>query len=226
MNRKSFSIRSLGVAATLAAVMLSPMNARAEVVFGNLSATGMAVWSDSSTDCLPTSNSQSSLAHGFTSGPVSLTAESIILGMSGASATNAVSHAVAVHSNVGNALHELLLQLNAIHYREPNKLFFDFKDYFLSPNTNPWGVSEQASSGYSTVDTPQPDGLIGSSNAFLGMVRQENGNPGTQAIASQPSSISAISVEPIPQQSSPVMAGLGVGGIAMLARRRCRRQAR
>jgi hypothetical protein len=219
MNRKSFVIRSLGVVATLAAVTLSSMNARAEIVFGNLPATGMAVWSDSSTDCFPTSNSHSSLAHGFTSGPVSLTAESIILGMSGASATNAVS----VHSNVGNAPHELLLQPNAIHSSGQNRLFFDFKATFLPPNTNPWGVSEQASSGYPTIDTPQPAGLIGSGNAALGMVRQENGNPGTPAISSQPSS---ISVEPVPQQSSPVMAGLGVGGIAMLARRRCRRQAR
>lgn len=216
MNRKSFIIRSLGVAIAVAAVTLCSFNARAEIVFGNLPAMEMAAWSDTSTDFGPTSYPNPSLVHGFTIGILSLTVDSVILGPVDASAANTVS----LHANASNAPQEPLLMSNAAHCGEQNKSLCDFAAVFLAPNAGSWIAPQQVSNWYLSLDEPQPTGLIGADYASPEMDRQGNSNPGTQVIASQPS---RHSVEAIPQRSSPVIAGLGVGGIAMLARRRRRR---
>lgn len=222
MNRKSFSIRSLGVAAALAAVTLCSFNARAEMIDGGTPSTmGMAAWSHTTTAFEAASHSNSSPAHGFTSGPSTLAVESIILGLVDADAPHTVAHTVLLNWKASTASHGPLLASNTAATGEQNKPLCDFTAVFLAPNTGSFIAPRQASSWELNLVEPQRSGLIGSDYVTEGMDRQETTNPGTHVTASQPSS---GSVEAIPQRSSPVIAGLGVGGIAMLARRR-RRQA-
>jgi hypothetical protein len=212
MNRKSFSIRTLGVAAAVAAVTLCSLNARAEMIdCGTPDTMGMAAWSHTTTAFEAASHSNSSPAHGFTSGPSTLAVESIILGLVDAGSPNTVANTVLLNWKASTAASG-----------EQNKPLCDFTAAFPAPNTGSFIAPRQASIWELNLVEPQPSGLIGSDYGTEGMNRQENSNPGTHVTASQ---ATTGAVEAIPQRSSPVMAGLGVGGIAMLARRRGRRQA-
>lgn len=223
MTSNSFFIRSLGVAATLAAVTLCSLNARAEIVFGNLGATGTAALSDTTTDFGPSAISTLALAQGFTTGTSNLTIQSVTLGLFGASTPNTVSRTVALYSNASNAPFESLFTSSAVDVGEQNKYTFNFTGVVLSPNTSYWIVPQQGSSWYLNLDESQPTGLNGSGYSYLGTRRQAISNPGIWANSSLPYS---VTVEAVPEPSSLVMAGLGVGGLALLERSRRRRQAR
>jgi len=223
MNRKSFSIRSLGVAAAVAAVTLCSFNARSEMIdCGTPDTMGMAAWSHTTTAFEAASHSNSSPAHGFTSGPSTLAVESIILGLVDAGSPNTVANTVLLNWKASTASHGPLPTSNTAASGDQNKPLCDFTAAFLAPNTASFIAPRQASNWDLDLVAPQPAGLIGSDYVTEGMDRQENSNPGTHVTASQ---ATTGAVEAIPQRSSPVMAGLGVGGIAMLARRRGRRQA-
>lgn len=223
MNRKSFSIRSLGVAAAVAAVTLCSFNARSEMIdCGPLDTMGMAAWSHTTTAFDAASHSNSAAAHGFTSGPATLAVESIILGLVDAGSPNTVANTVLLNWKASTASHGPLPTSNTAASGDQNKPLCDFTAAFLAPNTGSFIAPRQASNWDLDLVAPRPAGLIGSDYVTEGMDRQENSNPGTHVTASQ---ATTAAVEAIPQRSSPVMAGLGVGGIAMLARRRGRRQA-
>lgn len=221
MTSKLIFIRALGVAATLAAVTVSSLNARAEIVFGNLGASGTAALSDTTTDFGPSATSTLALAQGFTTGTSNLTVQSITLGLFGATSPNTVSRTVSLYSSVANAPSVSLFTSSAVDVGEQNKYTFNFTGAVLSPNTSYWIVPEQGSSWYLNFDETQPTGLNSSGYSYLGTRRQTISNPGTWANSSLPYS---VSVEAVPEPSSIVMAGLGAGGLAMLERNRRRRR--
>jgi len=179
MKRKSFFIRTLGAAATLAAVTLCSINARAEIVFGNLGATGTAALSDTTTDFGPTAVSTLALAQGFTTGTSNLTVQSITLGLFGATSPNTVSRTVSLYSNASDAPDAVLFTSTAVNVGEQNKYTFNFTNAVLSPNTSYWIVPEQGSSWYLNSAESQATGLNGSGYAYLGTRRQAISNPGT-----------------------------------------------
>lgn len=220
MNRKSFLIRTLGVAATLAAVTLCSFNARAEIVFGNLGATGTAALGDTSTPFGASPLTTLALAQGFTTGTSNLSVQSITLGLS---ATGTVSRTVSLYSDASLAPNALLFTSSAVNVGEQNKYTFNFSGAGLAPSTNYWIVPEQGSRWYVSFNESQPAVLNGSGYAYLGTKRQTSDNPGTWINSSLPYS---VSIEAVPEPSSLVMAGLGIGGLAMLERSRRRRQTR
>ena len=218
MTRMSLLIRSLGVAATLAAVTFCSLNARAEIVFGNLGATGTSTLSDTSTNFSP-ALSTLALAQGFTTGTSNLTVQSITLGLS---ATGTVSRMVSLYSDASLAPSALLFTSSAVQVGEQNKYTFNFSGANLSPNTNYWIVPEQGSRWFTNFNESQPAGLNGSGYAYLGTKRQTSANPGTWTDSTLPYS---VSVEAVPEPSTIVMAGLGGLGLLAMERNRRRRKA-
>lgn len=220
MTRNSLFIRSLGVAATLAAVTFCSLNARAEVVFGNLGATGTSTLSDTSTGFGPTLATLA-LAQGFTTGTSNLTVQSITLGLS---ATGTVSRTVSLYSDASLAPSALLFTSSAVQVGEANKYTFNFSGAALEPSKNYWIVPEQGSRWYTNVLESQPTGLNDSGYAYLGTKRQTSVNPGTwtDPLGSSPYS---VSIEAVPEPSTIVMAGLGGLGLLVMERNRRRRKA-
>jgi len=219
MNRKSFFIRTLGAAAALAAVTLCSFNARAEIVFGNLGPTGTSTLSETSTSFGPTLSTLA-LAQGFTTGTSNLTVQSITLGLS---ATGTVSRTVSLYSDASLAPSALLFTSSPVQVGDQNKYTFNFSGADLAPGTSYWIVPEAGSRWYLNFNETPPAVLNASGYAYLGTKRQTITSPGTWVNSSLPYS---VSIEAVPEPSSLVMAGLGIGGLAMLERTRRRRQAR
>lgn len=220
MNRKSFFIRTLGAAATLAAVTLCSFNARAEIVFGNLGPTGTSTLSETSTPFGPTSFTLA-LAQGFTTGTSNLTVQSITLGLS---ATVPVSRTVSLYSDASLAPSQSLFTSSSVQVGDQNKYTFNFSGADLAPGTSYWIVPQEGSIWYLNSNESQPEALNGSGYAYLGTKRRTTAAPGTWSNSSLPQY--SVSIEAVPEPSSLVMAGLGIGGLAMLERTRRRRQAR
>lgn len=236
MTRNSSFIRSLGVAATLAAVTFCSLNARAEVVFGNLGSSGTNQYLNSSTDLKP----GSWLAQGFNTGTTStnLSVSSITLGLFGVS-EGTVPFSVAIYSNDsfnGNVPGTLLHTSAITNVGGAANYAFTFTGAELTANTSYWIVPSGGSSsswysrtggtapsrtptgqnlsGYSYVGTA---GSVAPTSSPSGPWSQEADNIGTDAYT--------VSITAVPEPSNVVMAGLGVGGLAMMVRTRRRKAA-
>jgi hypothetical protein len=221
MSSQSFFIRSLGVAATLAAVTFCSLNARAEIVFGNLGATGTAGLSSTNTDFGPSSLTTLALAQGFTTGTSNLTLQSVTLGLFAASSPATLPRTVALYSSASNQPNSLIGTSSTVQVGEAGKYTFAFSIPDLSPNTSYWIVPEQGSSWYLNAVEDQPVGLNASGYSYLGTKRQTIANPGTWVNSALPYS---VSVEAVPEPSSIVMAGLGGLGLLAIERNRRRRR--
>jgi hypothetical protein len=233
MTRKSLFIRSLGVAATLAAVTFCSLNARAEVVFGNLGASGTNQYFGSSTNLKATSW----LAQGFNTGTTStnLTVSSITLGLFGVS-EGTVPLTVSIYSNDsfnGNVPGTLLHTSSITNVGGDGNYPFAFTGADLAANTSYWIVpngggsvawylrggatkvpTAQNSSGYSYVGTA---GSLASTSSPSG--------PWSQGADNIISEGYTVSITAVPEPSTIVMAGLGGLGLLAIERNRRRRKA-
>ena len=222
MTRKSLFIRSLGVAAALAAVTCCSLSARAEIVFGNLGASGTAALSDTNTDFGPDSTTTLALAQGFTTSSASLTLQSVTLGLFATSVPNGLPRTVSLFSSMGIEPGSLIGTSNTVQVGDKGMYTFDFSSINLSPNTGYWIVPQQGSSWYLNGAETQPIGLNGSGFNYLGTKKQAVSNPGTWTDSTLPYSVSIITV---PEPSTIVMAGFGAGGLAIMVQTRRRKAA-
>lgn len=230
MNRKSFFIRTLGAAAALAAVTLCSFNARAEIVFGNLGASGTTPLGTTNTDIGTQDPADINwIAQGFNTGSSSnLTISTITLGIFGSDAGTVPLTVSIFASGSGGGPAALPLYTSSVtNVGTVNKYAFKFtgadllanNTYFIVPNGGSWywntgspaAPSGHNSSGYSYVST-----LESYSQGATPAGPWETGS----------SARYSVSVEAVPEPSSLVMAGLGIGGLAMLERSRRRRRAR
>jgi hypothetical protein len=236
MNRKSLFIRSLGVAATLAAVTLCSYNARAEIVFGNLGASGTgqldpgSVAQVGSTVAAQPGNQY---AIAFTTGtnPLYLTLTNVGVGV-GDVEPYATAMLSLLADNAGSPTGSLLASGTSL--LGPNGVLnFSMGSVSLAANTKYWVTLQDidASSGsyfswLRNVDDIAPSGLNSSGYTFPSGGSLQSTNGGT-SWSNYPSGAKlGITIEAVPEPSSIVMAGFGITGLAMLERTRRRRQAR
>lgn len=231
MNRKSFFIRTLGAAATLAAVTLCSFNARAEIVFGNLGASGTGQLDPGAVAQVGSTvegQPGQQYAIAFTTGtnPLFLTLKNIGVGL-GDVEPYSTARLNLVADNAGLPTGSILATGTSL--LAPNGVLnFNLGSVPLSAGTTYWVTVEDinASSGsyFSWLRNSSdlvPSGLNGSGYTFPTTAGAQQSTDGGSTWNDYPSGAKlGISVEVVPEPSNLVMAGLGVGGIAMLARRR------
>jgi hypothetical protein len=230
MNRKSLFIRSLGVAATLAAVTLCSSNARAEIVFGNLGASGATPLGTTNTD-IGTQDpvDVNWIAQGFNTGTSSnLTISAITLGIFGSdSGTIPLTVSIFASGTGGGPAALPLYTSSATNVGSTNKYAFNFSNAVLQPSTDYFIVPNGGSWYWNTGSPAAPVGQNSSGYSYVSTLESYNQGttPGGPWEAGSSTRYS-ISVEAVPEPSSLVMAALGIGGLAMFERTRRRRQAR
>ncbi len=231
MKSKSLFIRSLGAAATLAAVAFCSLNAQAEIVFGNLGASGTNQYLTSSTDLKPTSW----LAQGFNTGTsANLTLTSVKLGLFGAS-EGTVPFTVSIYSNDlidgnVNVPGSLLFTSSITNVGTEANYAFSFTAAQLTANTSYWIVPSGGGSGSWYLRGGAfgtPTGLNSSGYGYVGTVGSiantlSPSGPWSPEAQNIVSAGYTVSVEAVPEPSSIVMAGLG--GLSLLAIERNRRR--
>lgn len=230
MNRKSFFIRTLGAAATLAAVTLCSFNARAEIVFGNLGATGTTPLSTTNTDIGTQDPADINwIAQGFNTGTSSnLTISSITLGIFGSNAgTVPLTVSIFASGSGGVPAASPLYTSSVTNVGIQNKYAFNFTGADLEAGTTYFIVPNGGSWYWNTGSPAAPIGQNASGYTYVSTLESYNQgtSPGGPWEAGGSSRYS-VSVEVVPEPSSLVIAGLGIGGLAMLERTRRRRQAR
>lgn len=233
MNRKSFFIRTLGAAATLAAVTLCSFNARAEIVFGNLGATGTGQLDPGSVaqvGSTVTAQPGYQYAVAFTTGanPLYLTLTNVGVGL-GDVVPYSTGRLNLIADNAGSPTGTLIATGTSL--LGPNGVLnFSLGSVPLIANNTYWVTVQDinASSGSyfswlrNTADIA-PSGLNSSGYTFPTGGSLESSDGGA-TWSSYPSGAKlGITVEAVPEPSSLVMAGLGIGGLAMLQWTRRRR---
>ena len=185
---------------------------RADVVFGNLGATGAGGISSTNTDIGPTAPTVLALSQGFTTGSGSayLVLQEITLGFF-ATTVGTQPRTVSIYSDVSNNPGSSLFTSAVTNVGDEGKYSFSFSNVSLSPNTSYWIVPQfDVSSSWSleASDENQPSGQNGSGYTYLGTRRQTQANPGTWGNSALPY---AVSITAVPEPSTYAMAAVGAG---------------
>jgi hypothetical protein len=233
MTRNSLFIRSLGVAATLAAVTFCSLNARAEVVFGNLGASGTDAIDDGflsriGSTTLGQPGNQVAFAFTSSSNPLFLELTKASLGL-GSNVPYPTGVLNLVADNAGLPTGSILA--SATSSLGPDaKYNFNFSNYALTANTKYWlrlqdpnASTPSSFSWLQNANAAAPSALNGSGYAFDSVSRSING--GSTWNAFPDGAKLAISIEAVPEPSTIVMAGLGGLGLLVMERNRRRRKA-
>lgn len=228
MKSKSLFIRSLGAAATLAAVAFCSLNAQAEIVFGNLGASGSTTLGTTNTDIGTQDPVDINwIAQGFNTGTSSnLTISSVTLGIFGSDG-DAIPLTVSIFASGtgGVPAASPLFTSSITNVGSTGKYAFNFTSAVLQPNTDYFIVPSGGSWYWNTGSPAAPVGQNASGYTYVSTLESYNqgvtpGGPWDTGSSSRYS----VSVEAVPEPSSLVMAGLGAGGLAMLERTRRRRR--
>ena len=236
MPRKSSFIRILGAAAALAAVTFCAHSARAEIVFGNLGASGTGSLDPGSVaqvGSTVTGQPGNQYAIAFTTGtnPLFLALTNVGVGV-GDVEPYSTGRLNLIADNAGLPTGSVLATGTSL--LGPNGVLnFNLGNVGLTANTKYWVTVEDinASSGsyfswLRNIDDIAPTGLNSSGYTFPAGGAMQSTDGGTSWSSYPSGGKLGITVEAVPEPSNVVMAGLGAGGLAMLERaRRRRRQA-
>jgi hypothetical protein len=229
MTRKSLFIRSLGVAATLAAVTFCSLNARAEIVFGNLGASGTGAIGTTNTDIGTQDPVDINwLAQGFNTGTSSnLTVTSVRLGLFGSNPGTIPLTVSIFASGTGGVPAALPLYTSSVtQVGSAARYAFTFSNAVLEPNTSYFIVPNGGSWYWNTGSPAAPIGQNASGYSFVSTL--ESYYQGTTPAGPWETGSSvrySVSVEAVPEPSTIVMAGLGGLGLLAMERNRRRRKA-
>lgn len=226
---RSVFIRGLGAAVTLAAVAFCSLNAQAEVVFGNLAATGIAPHiADAADDFASEPAAVNWLAQeGNTGRAAPLTLASATLGLSAANA-GTTPLAVSLVSLHAAGLRQAALPMSDFAVVDSSLITLaDVQIHAITTSIAlPSGSSTQLSAGLRLV----PRGRNGSGFSYTRILdgdEQPTGswNETTVDVGSSGKQQPAenVTMEAVPEPSSAVIAGFGILGLAVMQRRRRRK---
>ena len=209
-------IRSLLVVA-VACLITSSSPARAEVVFGNLGATGSGALGGTNTDYGSGDVGELALAQGFNTGTSSLlNIQSVTVGLfSGTSANLSVS----IYSDSSGSPGSLLFGSQPALVGNTGTYTFPFSGASLSASTSYWVVPEGPASWYLNALDTTPAGLNSSGYSYTGTKRNQ---PSVGWTTPSPNMNSySVSVVAVPEPPALVLAGIAVSAaIVGIGRRR------
>ena len=209
-------IRSLLVVA-VACLITSSSPARAEVVFGNLGATGSGALGGTNTDYGSGDVGELALAQGFNTGTSSLlNIQSVTVGLfSGTSANLSVS----IYSDSSGSPGSILFGSAPVPVGNTGTYTFPFSGASLSASTSYWVVPEGPASWYLNALDTTPAGLNSSGYSYTGTKRNQ---PSVGWTTPSPNLNSySVSVVAVPEPPALVLAGIAVSAAILgIGRRR------
>lgn len=219
----SLCIRGVGAAVTMAAVAFCSLNARAEIVFGNLGATGTTAISTTTTDLgQQKPNDVNWLAQGFNTGASSnLIVDSVTIGVFGSSA-GTVPLTVSIFSGSGNVPGTALYTSAATNVGLENKYTFAFTGAVLQPNTDYYVVPNGGSWYWNTGSPAAPEGQNSSGYTYTRTVESQaqTTTPAGPWVDPASSNRYSVTLTAVPEPSTVGLAGVGILGVAVMKRRR------
>lgn len=219
----SILVRGLGAAAILAAVAFCSRNAQAEIVFGNLGATGTNALSTTTTDLgTQQANNVNWLAQGFNTGAASkLVVDSVTLGIFGSN-IGTVPLTVSIFSSTGGLPDQAIFTSNPTNVGLQDKYTFSFTGAVLQANTDYFVVPNGGSWYLHTGSPAAPQGQNSSGYSYTRTVDSQAqtttpAGPWTDPAISDRYS---VSITAVPEPSTVGLAGIGILGVAIMRRRR------
>ena len=202
--------RSL-IATCCVAIVLTGI-ARADVVFGNLGASGTATVGSFNADIGSASNPFLVAAQGFTPAAPNLMLQSVGLWLFG---DGSVPASVGIFSDNAGFPNTRLYSSNTVNVGAKSLYEFTFSGVTLSSGSSYWVVPETATEISWYVASSAPTAQNASGYTSLGAVQNE-GN------GFEPSQPFAVSISAVPEPSTWVMglAGIACGGCTMFRRRK------
>jgi hypothetical protein len=208
--------RSL-VAAALTTVLAFGSIAQADVVFGNLGASGSGGLGGTNTDYGPIDTGELLLAQGFAVGASStaLSVQSVSVGLF---ATPATTLTVSIYSDNAGVPGSALYTSSGLSVSTNTVYTFPFSGVNLSPSTNYWIVPEGPASWYLNADDTSPTGQNSSGFTFTSTKRNR---PSVGWTTPSPNLSSyAVSVQAVPEPPAIVLSGIGLASAMYVMRRR------
>lgn len=212
-------IRSLLVVG-VACLITSSSPARAEVVFGNLGATGSGALGGTNTDYGPGDAGELALAQGFNTGTSSLLdIQSVTLGLFVSNSGTSENLSVSIYSDSSGSPGSILFGSPPVPVGNTGTYTFPFSGASLSASTSYWVVPEGPASWYLNALDTTPAGLNSSGYSYTGTKRNQ---PSVGWTTPSPNLSSySVSVVAVPEPPALVLAGIAVSaGILGIGRRR------
>lgn len=205
-------IRLLAVVCCIA--VASATSARADIVFGNLGASGTGALGTTNTDIGPTIGNY--LAQGFTASTPLLSITSISLGLFG---DGSIPTTVSIFAdNFGQPAVSPLFTSGTVTVGEKGTYEFNFSGANLTNGSTYWVVPQGDVSWY--LNSPGSAPVEQNSSGYAFVNTQENiGGGGWTAAGSNRYSVSVVATVPEPSTYALAALGLGLAGL-MRARRR------
>lgn len=234
MKSRSLFIRSLGAAATLAAVAFCSLNAQAEIVFGNLGASGTGALDSGSvaqvgSTTIGEPGNQYAIAFTTGTNPLYLTLATVGVGL-GDVEPYATGKLSLFADNAGLPTGSLLASGTSL--LGPNGVLnFNLGSVALTANTKYWvtveDIAAPSGSYFSWLRNSNdvaPSGLNSSGYTFPTGGALQSSDGGSSWSDYPAGAKLGVTLEAVPEPSSRVMAGLGGLGLLAIERNRRRRR--
>jgi hypothetical protein len=202
-------------------VIASTAVAKADVVFGNLGASGTAAIGSTNTDYGPGDSAELSLAQGFSVGSSStnLDVQSVKVGLF-ATSSGSVPLTVAIYSDNSGVPGSALFTSGTVNVGNTGVYTFPFSGVSLNTSTSYWIVPQGPASWYLNDDDTSPAGQNSSGYARTSTKRN---SPSVGWTTPSPNLSSySVSINAVPEPSTLALAGLGMAACVVAARRRRR----